>query len=165
MLQEAAFVLLHIEGREKAIKDLLARSAPKIDEWVTRGLALYALDTGDIYNAYELYLSAGLYKPAHNIAVLELAPDAILRRDLDLLRDIFERFEGKEGKIDGWSIRGEIILDYVHIMHRLAGLQEDLSQDRASLVDTSSTRELDDLTRRVLKVLGLLPDVMAEHWY
>jgi len=24
--------------RERAIKDLLARSAPKIDEWVTRGL-------------------------------------------------------------------------------------------------------------------------------
>jgi nuclear pore complex protein Nup98-Nup96 len=63
MIQEAAFVLLHIEGsvgfvffwfffytftpsshphhplrREKAIKDLLARSAPLLDEWMTRGL-------------------------------------------------------------------------------------------------------------------------------
>ncbi|KIL64131.1 hypothetical protein M378DRAFT_178965 [Amanita muscaria Koide BX008] len=45
-------------------------------------------------------------------------------------------------------------------MHRLAGLQDDLSQDRVSPVDTSSAQELDDLTRRVPKVLGLLPDVM-----
>ena len=58
MIQEAVFVLLHIEGsagfvylywefishadqglpcrREKAIKDLLAQSAPKLDEWMTR---------------------------------------------------------------------------------------------------------------------------------
>jgi len=60
MTQEAVFVLLHMEGsagfvmctgnglshanqellcrREKAIKDLLARSAPKLDEWMTRGI-------------------------------------------------------------------------------------------------------------------------------
>jgi nuclear pore complex protein Nup98-Nup96 len=69
---------------------------------------LYALDTGDVYDAYELYLSAGIYEPAHNIAVKELAPDAIIRRDLNLLEDIFERLEGKEDQIDGWSIRGKV---------------------------------------------------------
>jgi hypothetical protein len=40
--------------------------------------------------------------------VLELAPNAIIRRDLDLLKEIFERFEGKEDKIDGWPIRGKV---------------------------------------------------------
>ena len=53
-------------------------------------------------------MSASLYDPAHDIAVLELAPDAIIRRDLDLLKEIFERFEGKEDKIDGWPIRGKV---------------------------------------------------------
>jgi nuclear pore complex protein Nup98-Nup96 len=58
MIQEAVFVLLHIEGsagylrfvlsscmwahlncrREKAIKELLSRSAPKLDVWTTRGI-------------------------------------------------------------------------------------------------------------------------------
>jgi len=60
LIQEAVFVLLHVESsvgcvakssqieitcpnmdfrREKAIKDLLARSAPKLDDWMTRGIA------------------------------------------------------------------------------------------------------------------------------
>ena len=60
MIQEAAFVLLHLEGssgcvfpsnvslvrliysaansREKALKDLLARSGPKLNDWMIRGL-------------------------------------------------------------------------------------------------------------------------------
>lgn len=61
MIQEASFVLLHLEGsmgcvpfpfffgvlsddvnfydrREKAVKDLLARSGPKLDDWMTRAL-------------------------------------------------------------------------------------------------------------------------------
>ncbi|KAE9393480.1 hypothetical protein BT96DRAFT_219315 [Gymnopus androsaceus JB14] len=63
MVQEAAFVLLHLEplqGGSKAIQDLLIRSAPKLDEWNIRGLvgslkiplkwikeaqAIYALNT------------------------------------------------------------------------------------------------------------------------
>ncbi|KAF8635366.1 hypothetical protein AX15_000371 [Amanita polypyramis BW_CC] len=179
MLQEAVFVLLHIEGstgRERAIKDLLTRSASKIDEWMTRGLvgslkiplswvneakALHSLDTGDVYNAYELYLAAGLYDTAHDIAVLELAPDAILRQDMDLLKDIFERFEGKEDKVDGWSIRGKILLEYVHLVYRLTALQEGLSQDPTSPADPVQAQELDELTRRLPKVIGLLPDVMS----
>ncbi|KAF8633142.1 hypothetical protein AX17_004643 [Amanita inopinata Kibby_2008] len=178
MIQEAAFVLLHIEGsvgREKAIKDFLARSAAKIDEWMTRGLvgslkiplswvneakALHALYSGDIYNAYELYLSAALYDPAHDIAVRELAPNAVIRRDLDLLKEILERFEGKEGKIDGWSIRGKILLDYVHIMGRLPALQEAVEQEQTSVADASLAQELDELTRRIPKIISLLPDVL-----
>ena len=60
LIQEAAFVLLHLESssgyvnfffcigyhfrtslhrREKAIRDLLLRSAPKLDDWTTRGMA------------------------------------------------------------------------------------------------------------------------------
>jgi nuclear pore complex protein Nup98-Nup96 len=57
MLQEAVFVLLHLEGsagyaplfslsisteifprRKRAIQDILARNAPKIDDWMMRGL-------------------------------------------------------------------------------------------------------------------------------
>ncbi|PFH49584.1 hypothetical protein AMATHDRAFT_62906 [Amanita thiersii Skay4041] len=179
MIQEAAFVLLHIEGsagREKAVKDLLARCAPKVDEWMTRGLvgslkiplswvneakALHSLNIGDVYAAYELYLTAGLYNPAHEIAVSELAPDAVIRRDLDLLKDMFERFEGKEDRIDGWSIKGKVILDYVHVMHRIPHLHESVEIDaRASIVDAAEAQELEELTRLVPKIIGLLPDVL-----
>ena len=61
-----------------------------------------------MYQAYESYLTAQLYNPAHELAVLELAPDAIIRKDLDLLTDIFDRFNAK--KVDNWNIRGKVKL-------------------------------------------------------
>ena len=41
LIQESLFVLLHLEGslgRKKAIKELLARNAPALDEWMVRGV-------------------------------------------------------------------------------------------------------------------------------
>jgi nuclear pore complex protein Nup98-Nup96 len=67
---------------------------------------MYALDKGDVYQAYESYLMAQLYNPAHELAVLDLAPDAVIRKDLALLKDIFERFNTR--KVDNWNIRGKV---------------------------------------------------------
>ncbi|TEB34188.1 hypothetical protein FA13DRAFT_1729669 [Coprinellus micaceus] len=187
MIQEAAFVLLHLEdteGRKKALKDLLARSAPKMDDWMVRGLvgslkipmtwvqeakAMHALDQGDILGAYELYLSAQLWNAAHDLAVLELAPDAILRRDIELLRELFEPFDldGRRDQVNGWFVRGKTFVDYVHILTRLPEVQEQLREERENHVaiqppsgEASASEELDDLTRRIPKVIALLPDVL-----
>lgn len=59
-----------------------------------------------MYNAYQLFISAGLYNPAHDLAVLELAPDAIIRKDLELLKELFSKFVGRP--VDGWHIRGQV---------------------------------------------------------
>jgi len=173
-LQEAVFVLLHIEGsagREKAIKDLLARQAMKLDDWTMRGFcgslkiptswvneakAIYALDKGEVYQAYESYLTAQLYNPAHELAVLELAPDAIIRKDLDLLKDIFDRFNSR--KADNWNIRGKALLDYAHIMTRLPELQLNLDDPNA-VPDATQSSELDDLARSIPRLIDILPDV------
>ncbi|TFK26610.1 nucleoporin nup189 [Coprinopsis marcescibilis] len=186
MVQEAAFVLLHLEasqGREKAIKDLLARWAPDMNEWLTRGLvgslkipitwvheakAIYALDQGNIFDAYELYLSAQLHGPAHDLAVLELAPDAILRRDLELLRELFEVFDldGRRDKIEGWFVRGKVFIDYVDILTRVPLLLEQIQSEQTeegedtTIPDAAQTAELDDLTRKIPKLIALLPDVL-----
>lgn len=71
---------------------------------------MYALNQGDIFRAYELYTSAGLYNLAHDLAVLELAPDAVIRRDLDLLKTLFVPFDkdGRRDKIDSWFVRGKV---------------------------------------------------------
>ncbi|KAJ2925405.1 hypothetical protein H1R20_g11674, partial [Candolleomyces eurysporus] len=187
MVQEAAFVLLHLEaseGRRKAIKDLLARSAPLMDDWMTRGLvgslkipitwvheakAMHARSQGDIYSAYELYLSAQLWNSAHDLAVLELAPDAILRRDVGLLRELFEPFdlEGRRDKIDGWFVRGKIFVDYANVMTRVPQLQERLQEEKegraegvSALGEPSPAEELEDLMRKVPKLIALLPDIL-----
>ncbi|KAG5649895.1 hypothetical protein H0H81_001566, partial [Sphagnurus paluster] len=176
MIQEALFVLLHIEGsagREKAIKDLLARSAAKLDEWMTRGIvgslkiplpwvleakALNALDKGEIYEAYELFLEAGLYNAAHDLAVLELAPDAIIRHDLELLKNLFVKFIGRQ--VDAWHVRGKVFLDYVQVMTRLPELVEAHAEDAVS--DAVHDTEIDDLTKSVPRLIGLLPDVLRD---
>jgi nuclear pore complex protein Nup98-Nup96 len=69
---------------------------------------MYSLDNGDIYEAYQLFISAGLYNSAHDLAVLELAPDAIIRRDLELLKELFSKFVGRP--VDRWHIRGQVCM-------------------------------------------------------
>ena len=59
-----------------------------------------------MYDAYEFYLQAGLYDAAHDIAVLQLAPDAVVRQDLILLRELLEPFEGRS--VSGWNERGKV---------------------------------------------------------
>jgi hypothetical protein len=51
-----------------------------------------------------------MYNAAHNLAILELAPDAIIRQDLELLRSLFIRFDsdGKRDKIEHWFVRGKV---------------------------------------------------------
>ena len=51
-----------------------------------------------------------MYNAAHNLAILELAPDAIIRQDLELLRSLFIRFDsdGKRDKIEQWFVRGKV---------------------------------------------------------
>ncbi|CCL99212.1 uncharacterized protein FIBRA_01227 [Fibroporia radiculosa] len=175
MIQEAVFVLLHIEGsagRVKAVKELLTRCAGRLDDWTTRGLvgslklpmawvneakATYALDCGDVYGAYELYLTAGLYNAAHDLAVRELAPDAVIRRDLDLLRDLFDKF--RPHVVDGWQERGKVFLDYAHILTRLPELHERIHSGTA---DPADTTELEQLARSVPKIIGILPDLFND---
>ncbi|KAF8814679.1 hypothetical protein BYT27DRAFT_7081395 [Phlegmacium glaucopus] len=182
MIQEAVFVLLHLEGsvgREKAIKDLLARSGHKLDNWTALGLAgtlklpmswideakaLHALDDGNIFSAYELYLSAQMYNSAHNLAILELAPDAIIRKDLELLRNLFTRFDsdGKKDKIEHWFVRGKVLLDYVDTMTLLPKLLEEVAaenEEAETMIDGSQAAAIDDLAKRIPKIVGLLPDI------
>jgi hypothetical protein len=72
---------------------------------------MYELDSGHVFAAYELYISAQLYNSAHNLALLELAPDAVIRKDLELLRSLFTPFDsdGRRDKIEGWFVRGKVI--------------------------------------------------------
>ncbi|KAI0249206.1 nuclear protein 96-domain-containing protein [Lactifluus subvellereus] len=174
LIQEAAFVLLHLEGssgREKAIRDLLLRSAPKLDDWMTRGMAgslkiplswineakaTYALNRGDVFEAYQLYLQAGLHSAAHELAVFELAPEAVIRDDLELVRTLFDRFTGHA--VNEWHVRGKAFLDYAHAMTRLPELVQNSGASR----DGSQVAELEELARGIPKLIGLLPTIVRD---
>lgn len=49
---------------------------------------------------------AGRYSAAHELAVYELAPEAIMRKDLELLEELFQRISGHP--VDGWEVRGKV---------------------------------------------------------
>lgn len=64
------------------------------------------MNRGDVFEAYHLYLQAGLHSAAHELAVFELAPEAVIRDDLELLKVLFERFVGHA--LDEWHVRGKV---------------------------------------------------------
>ena len=64
------------------------------------------MNRGDVFEAYHLYLQAGMHSAAHELAVFELAPEAVIRDDLELLKVLFERFVGHA--VDGWHVRGKV---------------------------------------------------------
>ena len=129
-----------------------------------------------MYEAFDLYVSAGLWNAAHDLAVLELAPDAVVRQDHELLRTIFGRLSGHP--IDGWHLRGKVyksnaisevtelipgfqtFLDYTNATTRLPDLKEHLDED--AVPDASEAQELEELTRSVPKLVGILPDVLHD---
>ncbi|KAG9313450.1 nuclear protein 96-domain-containing protein, partial [Chiua virens] len=174
MLQEAIFVLLHIEGsagREKATRDLLHRSADKLDEWMCSGIlgslkiplawvndakALYGISQGRVFEAYKLYMAAGLYQSAHDLAIAELAPEAVIRQDLDLLVSLFEAMDGQP--IDGWYIKGKARLERV-VIDKHEGVLNSYGQRAVPMLVENARVEM--MTKRIptllmrLRAIGL----------
>jgi len=132
--------------------------------WVDEAKAMYELDCGNVYAAYGLYITAQQYNAAHNIAVLDLAPDAVIRKDLDLLRNLFNPLttNGRREKINGWFDRGQVFLDYVRIMTRLPQLLDAVAADNEedALPDASQAEEIDDLPKTAAKIIAILPDIL-----
>lgn len=69
--------------------------------------AVFAIYEGRVFEAYQLYLNAGLYQQAHDLAVVDLAPEAVIRQDLDLLVSLFERIASQT--VDRWHVRGKVM--------------------------------------------------------
>ena len=100
---------------------MLAQSAPILDdfkvvgligslriptEWVDEAKATLALYNGDIYLAYQLYASARAHRTAHELAINFLAPEAILKDDLNTLSDLFSELDAS--LIEDFAVGGQV---------------------------------------------------------
>jgi nuclear pore complex protein Nup98-Nup96 len=85
---------------------------------------------------------------AHELAVLELAPDAI-RRDFELLRNLFLKFINRA------------VLDYAHVMTRLPELHEYLIEHDAT-PDSRVELELEELSQSIPKLITILPEALRD---
>jgi hypothetical protein len=65
-----------------------------------------ARDDGNIYEEYQHLLRAGLFDRAHGVVLTDLAPEAIIRRDNDLLRRLVEPLADKE--VETWNHGGKV---------------------------------------------------------
>ncbi len=65
-----------------------------------------ARDQGRLYDEYQHLLDAGLYDRAHAIAVSSLGPEAVLRKDYDLVHRLFGVFVDKD--VEAWNRGGRV---------------------------------------------------------
>ncbi|KZV72697.1 hypothetical protein PENSPDRAFT_663535 [Peniophora sp. CONT] len=106
--------------------------------------------------AYKLYMPARIYKAAHDIAVLELAPEAAI---FELISSLFTRIAGPA--VEGWHLRGKAYLDYVDILTKLPELRQQVLDPNA-IADAVQAAEMEDLVRSIPRLIDILPDVLRD---
>ncbi|KEP54149.1 nucleoporin [Rhizoctonia solani 123E] len=169
------FVLLHLQesdGRLIAIKALLARHVSELDEekeeflinqlcvphdWIEEAKAVISQYTNQSYQAFEYFVAAGQAKPAYDMALRDLAPEAAIRNDFDLLTSLFTD-KGFEG-LDDWTFRGQLYLQYADCMAKLPELLLDVAIGEP---DATQAAEMERLSRAVPQLLGLLPEMFPD---
>ncbi|KAJ1311780.1 hypothetical protein OPQ81_010246 [Rhizoctonia solani] len=169
------FVLLHLQesdGRLIAIKALLARHVSELDEekeeflinqlciphdWIEEAKAIISQYINQSYQAFEFFVAAGQVKPAYDMALRDLAPEAAIRNDFDLLTSLFTD-KGFEN-LDDWTFRGQLYLQYAECMAKLPELLFDVAIGEP---DATQAIELERLSRAVPQLLGLLPEMFPD---
>ena len=145
-------------SREKALRALLHRHPePTVDDeaflaslqvpvaWMHQAKAARLASAGDAFAQYHELLRGGLCDDAHRILVDDLAPEAVLREDMVLLRRLCEPLG--EFKPDGWEYGGKV---------RDAGLQSaDHVISYSSITPRSSKKPLDFSLRSSAPALDL----------
>lgn len=177
----AAFVLLHLEmdgSRAAAIKALLARNVGNFDEastafltarlkiprtWIYEAEAIAARGVDDRFAEFELLIKARLFTAAHRVVVRRLAPEAIIRGDVEMILSLFSPFEQAfpDGlhKLPGWSTGGQIYTDYVVCLQELPRL---IVASESGKIDAAGRAQLGRLSPRVHELIQLLPSLFAD---
>ncbi|KAG8725116.1 hypothetical protein FRC09_008459 [Ceratobasidium sp. 395] len=171
----SVFILLHLqesEGRSIAIKSLLTRHVADLDaekedflvnqlcvpqEWIEEAKAILLQYLYQSYPAFECFVAAGQVKPAYDMAMRDLAPEAAIRNDYALLTELFTD-KGFDG-LDDWTFRGKLYIQYADCMSKLPDLLLDAAFGEE---DPIQARELERLSRAVPQLLGLLPEMFPD---
>ena len=172
---------LKLRSREKALRALLHRHPePTVDDesflvslrvpvtWIHQAKASRLASAGDAFAQYHELLLGGLYDHAHRILVDSLAPEAVLREDMALLRRLCEPL-GKF-KPDGWEYSGKVSdaclyrAEYDQLFLDYAALVEETPRLLSSVIraggrpDPHEASTLTTLALSLPRVLQLLPD-------
>ncbi|KAA1135350.1 hypothetical protein PGTUg99_015553 [Puccinia graminis f. sp. tritici] len=195
MMKWAGFILLHLEdpeGRARALKELISRNIKAVtgdveeffvetlkipSTWIYLARAQVAHYEGRFFEEYQLLLKSSKIFEAHKIVVLELAPDAILRADLKLIRKLFC---GKSNDISSSDLTGgaKVFMDFVKVVEGLqflnasnGGTAARTARGKRSLenqVDSTQNREeieemLETKVSNLIKEIPLIFNEFSNH--
>lgn len=172
----AAFLLQHLEttdGREAALKALLHRhpNPNGADEtfltgrlkipsaWIDEARAAAFGSDGDVWQEYHATVRAELYDRAHRILLQKLAPEAVLRGDLQLLRRLCGQIE--DTGVTGWEYGGKLFIDYADLLEHARELLASVIRagDEPDPFEAARLAKLASTLPRTLQLLpGLFPD-------
>lgn len=192
---DAAFILLHISsevGRTKAIKEHISRHAGMIGDenspefqtltsefkvpasWVWEAKALYMRSVRKNPRAeVECLLQAGSWENAHTVFSSEVAPTAIIERDYPMLKKLLRGFKGKETKIDGWHLGGELYSDYLSlvegqkdpkVLDRLLASLPAIANRQGSMMETIAIQEIGGAVAKTVLASQTLVSLLSLSW-
>ena len=141
----AVFVLLHIsvgEERQKALLALIARHAPYVSDsdsrkfrtlvdefkipeaWIWEAKAMYARCVSQSpIREVDYLLRAKNWREGHRTLSRVVAPQAIIEKDYDTLKNLLDHFVGRD-KVQDWDVGGQIYDDYVRLVKGLGGAEK-----------------------------------------
>lgn len=167
MYSRPVYVMTNRCSREQAVRALLHRhpdpSAADLTflvdrlrippEWLHESRAASLALLGSVYEEYHALVDANLYNRAHRILLDKLAPEAILRDDLALLRRLCEPIVGRP---DGWAFGANLLLEYIDIKTEVPSLLRHIVS-AGSVPDPVQQTRLVKLASDIPRLLRLLP--------
>lgn len=124
-------------------------------EWLHESRAASLSSSGVVYQEYHAVVDAKLWSRAHRILIDKLAPEAILRDDLVLLRKLCEPIQDKP---EEWQYGGRLFIDYINIKSEVPTLLKQLLLAlQTNTVDRHQQTRLVTLANDIPRVLRLLP--------
>ncbi|KAI9628513.1 hypothetical protein KEM48_011465 [Puccinia striiformis f. sp. tritici PST-130] len=187
LIKWSGFVLLHLEnpiGRERALKELISRNINSVTDevedffvkrlkipstWINLARAQVAHYEGHYYEEYKLLFKSFKISEAHKIVILELAPDAVLRGDLKMIKKLFC---GNSNQISSSDLTGgaKVFMDFVKVIEGLQYLNGSTSMstgrgkrnldDHPSLENREEIEEM--LASKVSNLIQEIPFIFNE---
>lgn len=128
-------------------------------EWIAEAKANTANDSNDPYTRYLHLLDAKLWDQAAHVAVRDLVPEAILREDFELVRELLEPL--RNARVTDWNTGGQVALDLITTLTRLPLLLASTTSS-SHTPDAAETDELARLSSNLPSLIRLLPGLFPD---
>ena len=134
--------------------DFLTKTLHIPIQWIHESSAAFFASLDDPWREYHSLISAGLTDRAQRVLIARLAPEIVLRDDLNLLRKLCALLEQRPPT--GWDQGAKLFVDYADISEEVPKLLA-LALTRRTVGQDDDADRLADLAHQVGRTIQLLP--------